>query len=351
MITPNGYYYGDTTRRIEVVVQQLTKDLAGRSIDRNIFKDVPASYFYNDGVLYNNSKTNYSEVGLGTVTYTPKTYSKDSILIRLSDELGKKWFDLAKNNDQEITNTENFVAAFKGFRLSATDDAVAVIGFDVSKIKARVYYHYSSNTEYLQNTSFDVPVYQTTLQYNQIQTNYSSTSLSSIEKGKALRSDLTGNETFIQGGSGLMTKIEFPYLKLLAETNEHLTVLQSVLTVNAVQEYPRSYNLPSQLGLYYGNDLNIPTGVVPSETNSSNPNVASLSSDSELNRYSSYFFSVNTYVSSMIRGETYYPNSLFLGLSTADMKGTVTRLRVGSKDHPDYKIKLQVYYSHYQNSQ
>jgi hypothetical protein len=349
LLTPDGYYYGDTTVTQRITVKQLSQDIVGRTLDKNIFKDVPASYFFLDGGLYNTSKENTMEANLGTLKYKPQPNNPDSIWIRLNDDLGKEWFELARNNDQQIIYSSNFLSQFKGIKLSS--DAGAVIGFSSSKMKVRVYYHEPTTAEYVTNSSFDVPLYSTNTQFNQIEKDFSSTDLVSIERGKSLSSILTNNESYIQGGAGLITKLEFPYFHLLTELNEHVTLLHSILTITAVQEYPQTFALPSQLVLYYANDLNVPTNVMVSETSSSSPNAASLNRDAELNAYANYSFSINSYVTNLVNRVENYPKELFVGLNSTDFPNTVNRLRIGNQSNPNFKVKLQIYYSRYKNSQ
>jgi hypothetical protein len=348
LLTPDGYYYGDTTITQEIHVQQVNQDITGRTFDARIFKDIPASYFFKDQSLYNTSNFSTAPDDLGFLKYNPSPNKKDSVSIRLPDELGKKWFQQAIDNDQQITSSYNFVTEFKGIKLSASQGAA--IGFAAAKLKIRLYYHTTTSTEYLQNRSFDIPIYQTTLQYNEIVTDVSATSLSSLERGKSVSGNLTDNETYIQGGSGLVTKVEFPYLNLLMEGNEHITILQSLLIANVVQEYPQVFPLPAQLVLYHTNDLNIPTSAVVSQTNSSAANSAVLNKDVEFNKYVNYTFSINTYITTLIKGLNIYSDQIFIGLNSTDFSSTVNRLRIGSQNNPNYKIKLQVYFSRYQNS-
>jgi len=46
LLTPNQYYYGDTTVIQELIIQQLSQDLAGSTIDKNIFKDTVFLFFF-----------------------------------------------------------------------------------------------------------------------------------------------------------------------------------------------------------------------------------------------------------------------------------------------------------------
>jgi len=140
------------------------------------------------------------------------------------------WFELAKVNDQQIASVTGFLSEFKGLKISSNKDA-AVIGFDGAKAKVRVYYHISSNSEYTVNASFDLPLFQSGIQYNQFESDFSSTTLSSLQRGQSMASALTNQETFIQGGSGVITKAEFPYLHLLNELNKNVTILRASLVI------------------------------------------------------------------------------------------------------------------------
>lgn len=346
----DNYYYGDTTQSQTLTVTQLKRDITGRTKkDPYLYDDVPYSYFYLEGSLYNSSSVPDYGVALGAVTYYPRPISKDTISIRLNDQLGKDWFAMKKVEDQSISSDAAFAAYFKGLKITSTSSsAAAAIGFASATARLRIYYRTLGVTSDLDvKKHFDFTIYNSTLQFNQIVADRSGTLLSSAMPFKALPSEQTNNEAFVQAGGGLLTKIEFPYLTRIFEVEQNLILIQADLQVIPEMDNGSSDNLPTTLSLYYTNTTNVPMGQIPSEASTTAPQTATLVTDDEYENSASYTFLLSTYMSSVLKKNTVAPYSILLGTTATGFENEITKVRIGNGKASDSKIKLRIYYTSY----
>jgi len=348
----DGYYYGDTTSSQKITVNTLSQDLKGRvRKDPYIYNDIPYSYFYLDGGLYNGSITASSADELGSLIYTPHPLSSDSLVVRLDDELGAKWLEMAKKNNDSITLATSFVNYFKGLKISSlpVSSAGAVLGFETSSMKIRVYYRDNLTTGVYEDQEADFKIYNETLQYNQIKTDRTLSLLNGISVLKPVSSLQTNNEAFIQAGAGVLTKLEFPYLTKVFEEEDNIVVTQAQLQVSAVTDEATLDNLPSSLGLYYTNKTNVPIGALASDNDASKSQTATLTLEKEYERKAYYTFSITNYIISALRKNTVAPNDLMIGMPSADFTKTVTRMRIDNKKSSKTRVRLILYYTGYDN--
>lgn len=86
------------------------------------------------------------------------------------------------------------------------------------------------------------------MQFNQIQTERSGTSLASLNTQREdLNSTLSGNKTFLQCGSGLMTKIGFPSMDQLILMKEEGVLLSAILEISPSDASIKTKNLQEPL--------------------------------------------------------------------------------------------------------
>ena len=349
ILVHDGFYEGDTIPNQQLIVEQLTEELKGRSFYNNIFKDIPYSYFYTGSGLYNTSTISVSASSLGSHQYRPQPLSKDSIVIRLDDALGESWFEWVQENNSVVTDNDLFLENFRGVRVRSLTSGL-FLGYKASEAKVRVYYHVASNSGYTEERFVDFPLHDNTLQYNSFEANRAGTSLASLTNGAAIGSRLTNNETYVQGGVGMVTKLEFPHVQLINEQKERITVMHAELVISALRNGWDDEELPSSLQLYYADDLDTPA-FMSSDNDAQDANRAVLQADEEYNREYTCRFQLRNYISALIKDEDVPSKSLFVALPSADFLSTAGRVRLGSPQHADYPMKLLVYYTKVQSTQ
>ena len=220
----DGYFYNDTLQENTIRVKQLREKL------------VPAEGDY----FYNTSRIPYFENDLGVLKYSPRPAGMDSLEVRLSDGFGAEIFK--KFQENEIANIDEFKAYFHGISLQGgVDDDGSIIGFSsaASESYMRLYFSVSEADQSVQSyidftldrVSSPIPF------FNQI------TALSPIghlnlltDKEVNLYSSDAENRTYVQSGTGIATRIQFPTVKSLYDLPGEGTILDAVLKIKPSKE-------------------------------------------------------------------------------------------------------------------
>lgn len=230
-----GYSYGDTLNPMRISVYQLSEEIELRE----------------SGYLYNCSSFAHEENPLATYTFEPRPNSKDSIEFKIRDEIGQLLFDMMRSEDDDISSETLFLQFFKGLVIKAdTNYNASVVGFDTETghLKLTLYTHRIDET--LQEIEYDFPVINTEQQFNQVDHDFSNSILNSYSfRGSAIPSTEMGDKAFAQGGTGIMTKIEFPTLDefLLFEKS---FLLRAELIIKPAKMSYNTFELPETIYLY-----------------------------------------------------------------------------------------------------
>lgn len=321
ILTYDNYSYYDTTGVQTYYVHRLTKEIEAMD----------------DGNLYNTSKVAYDPAPLGQLSFTPYPNRLDSIEIPLSDELGKQLYELSKSSSTQVLNSEDFRDLLRGIVVKA-DTTVngAILGFSTNP-ELRLYYYDRSiqptDEKYL---SYSVESSSSaTTYFNSIKGDRSGTSLADLKTRKyALASDVTDNRFYLQGGSGLLLRIELPYIRSILQNDENLILSAAYLKIKPVHNSNRvNCALPEQLTVYNVNGRN----EILSEFGS-----AQLIVDEYLDRDSYYYLDVKTYVKQQLAIDEFNSYALLLQISDEELASSVTRLYAGDQ-HSDDKLEVALH--------
>ena len=343
-------YGGDTTQVQNISAYALNQNIISRIPNQYILADVIFSYFYATSGAYNRSITNSSSTVMGSLNFRPLPRRGDKIYIKLDPIKGKEWFDIAQGENKSQLTADNFLQLFKGLKLSSTTAQGSVLGFVTDSTKMRFYYREPDGEGVFQKKYFDFLVYNRGLQYNQVIADRTGTPLANLVTNVSVGSDKTNNETFIQGGAGVATRIDFPSFKNLNSNDAKFTVLSARLVIIPVNASDNLKPLPATLGLIYVNDANIPSKAVPLDFdfNGSTVQSAGLFQDNEYNRKTEYSFSLTQYVETLINRQA-SSTSLLLTLPYAPFTSSVAQLRIGNGLNQTSRIKLEIYLSRLNN--
>lgn len=347
----NKQFYGDTTKSMTINVSELTGAVNQRYLPPYVPND-KVSILNPTFALYNTSSVNYSNVVMASKT-TAAFPHRDSIFVRLPDALGMKMYTIQDNIPDVIKYqaTANFgvisnwfiQSYFKGFNVSvpASTDA-SIVGFNTAKLKVRLYYRKYVN-DILTNTYVDFPLTNSFNQFNQISADRTGTPVSTIGTAKILRSEATGNVSFVQSGLGLYTKVEFPFLKGFLKKNSYV-ILDAVLEVPLAPGTYNGFTPPITTLASYTTDVsNIISGGVPG--NGNDVLKASIRYDREYSTNTKYLFSMTTFFNNEIKSNA--PSITPLALVSPSLFSEVNRVVIGNRLHPTNKIKLKIYYTQY----
>ncbi|WP_163408749.1 DUF4270 family protein [Flavobacterium ajazii] len=324
----DNYYYGDTTK-----VQTF-------SIHRLLQKVKPNT---DDDSFYNNSSLNYSSESLGTVSYKPRPLEKDSINIKMDVTFGEALF--LKLKKREVTDFDSFAEYLKGLVLvPETTNSSSVIGFGLTS-KVRLYYSKYLGDD-IDSYVKDFTIVDATKQFNAISLDKSGTLIQDLPASNSkLSSLLTNNQGFIQSGTGVACRIDFPNIKQLKYISDKGAIVDAELILKPVNNtYSEKFPLSDSLQVYVADKLNRISGSLNSSSGTALFAKLNKQSD-EFNENVGYSLSVGGFLQKEMLKQSDSKSSLIFVLPT--ISKAVNRLVLGDQKHLNNKIQLKIYYLSY----
>lgn len=326
----DNYYYGDTTQ-----VQKF-------DIHRLIQKVKPNT---DDDSFYNNSTLSYSDESLGNVSYKPRPIEKDSINIRMSDAFGDALFQKIKK--REITGLDNLTEYLKGLVLvPSTSNSSSVIGFHTSTSKVRMYYSKYQGDADADSFFIDFLMSNTSTQFNSISLDKTGTIIQNLPISTSkLSSSLTNKQGFIQSGTGVACRIDFPNIKQLKNISSNGAIVDAQMFIKPVNNsYSDKYPLADSLKVYVGDNLNRISGSLLNAAGTAVYGTLSQKSD-EFNENIGYTIPLGSFLQKEMLKASDSRSSLILTLP--GISKSVNRLVLGDQKHPENKILIKIYYLSY----
>jgi len=291
----SGLYYGDTLQPLKFSLHRVNQDIV-----------FPTSSQY----LYNTSSFSYDADSIGEIEILPRPNSDQTVTIKLAGSLGAEFLDKLANGSDELASQDNFVNYFKGIAFVADPTNSSIVGFNINSTSMymNLYYH---NEGDVVNVSRDVQFNPCLLdhQFNHIYSNRTNSPLTKDLSNVPTNSSNTGNYSFVQGGTGIVTRVDFPYLSSLLKYHPNMQVLRAVLVVQPVVPQNLDY-LPSNLNLYFTNKFNDFVSIV----NDSNGNAegGNLNVDGVIPSNSTYSWDVTTFVNTVLGTNSSNLNGLLI---------------------------------------
>jgi hypothetical protein len=333
ILVDNNYSIGDTLVPITLQVHRLSQKTVLKTRD--------------DGYLYNTSSFSYNPELFGSVTYIPKPHRNDTLNIKLDDSFGNELFNLLKTRDDKILSSDNFFTYFPGLALTFDESDNAILGYSCSGAlpTMRLYYHYFDYS--VLHKYFDFSISDATyLQFNQIEIKNPVEEWPGKQTEK-LSSKLTHNMSVVQGGTGIVTRFEIPYLKNLRELYSNTQVLRAELILEPAKNTYNIFKLPAKTSLYGTDHLNR-IGQYISVPNVGGIQTGTLVIDNMFQEETSYSYDITDFISTKLNAESDDIPALLLQITPDDMFKTTDRLVLGSQSNPDSKVKLKIYYMNYE---
>ncbi|MGR7814218.1 DUF4270 family protein [Lacinutrix undariae] len=215
----DNYFYNDTTAIQELNVYRVTQTI--RPDDNSVY--------------YNTTDFEKNPTSLGSLSFYPKPIKEDSLEIKMSNDFGQTLFDEIQDN--EFSSFDEMLNEYKGFVVEPSETNTAILGF-LKTSYFRIYYTIpdgSDNIEYTYDISFD-----TSNSFHNITSDKTGTYLEDIvDQESYIQSSNTGNNTFIQGGTGIVTRLDIPYLETIGRIPGEGTITGANLSLTLKQN---SYN-------------------------------------------------------------------------------------------------------------
>ncbi|MFY9151457.1 MAG: hypothetical protein WAO52_05550 [Prolixibacteraceae bacterium] len=345
----DGYYSGDTTVTQKISVHQLQEEM---ELDDN-------------SSLYTTSKFDYQTVPLGTLSFKPKPATKKEVSIRLSDQLGNRFAQLIKSKKDTLSSEALFKKLFNGLVIKSTPEVKgAIIGFSVtsattsdsettttdttaSKPEMRLYYHLSPNPDNLSKLYYKFSMYSDGIYFNQISEETSGSQIANMaENNNDISSKLTGNQTLVQSGVQVFSKISIPYSDNLLLIGRNSAFISATLRLYPVKgSYKKSSDLPETLNVYSADKLNNITAQVtaPGTTDVVTANLKTISDVEEIVYYE---IDISSFIDTELKEELETSRSLMIGYGSTEATKSVDRLIFGGPNSGIYSPKLNIYYYH-----
>ncbi len=282
--------------------------------------------------------------------YTPGPQRRRTIEFRMSDSLGIKILHMLKTKSDTASSQNLFERFQKGFALVADESVNQILSFQNADttFALKLYYH----------TSGDKPREEHSLifrNYPELQMNHfyhdrSGTPTANVTgKGDVeIPSTNTENCSYIQGLSGMYTRISFPYLNEIQKLGTHGIVSSARLYIYpAEKSYGHEHNfaeLSNNVALYISNESNVNMSVITDENEKIS--TGNLIIDRLSYKSTRYEYDVTEFIKDQVgaMGTSKSTLQMIVGKYGASTKNVV----ISQQDrNSDYKIKLEIKYSVY----
>jgi len=348
-----GSYFGDTLVPVNISFHKLKNEV--KVYDHEFKID-------DGGRFYNNRTLEYFEENIGEHEFMLRPFRKDKedstkpyeVSIPLSEDFGNELLQLAINNPKaDYSTNEEAIKWEENFHGLAfiVNDADCIFSFNLNRgtSKIRVYYRETRGNEDDEVKYHDYSIYGDRYNF----TNITSDKLGSeLEELTEMEVDLPPVDmnglkdlTFIQGGIGLATKIEIPYIKNILRDGVTGGLLKADLVVYPA---PMTFNdettpLPTRLGLYFTDKTNKYLGL--SATKGAPFVYGSISYDRNYVEETHYTFDLTSYISTVLLDPTIADeNSLLISLPYTEIGLGVSRMIISNDKKSDFDIKLNLTY-------
>ncbi|HNV51384.1 MAG TPA: DUF4270 family protein, partial [Tenuifilaceae bacterium] len=325
IVVPSGYYYGDTLANYSIKVHRVTE-----AIEKEKY----------DGLLSNNSHFEYDTNPIGEKTFKPRPKSGNEIRIPMNDDLGLELTNKFKSSSNPFSE-ESFTYYFKGIQLETSETTNCILGYTVNdtSLYFRLYYHLEGydETKYL-----DMKASSTNLQFNQITADSTNSVISKLSQ-ETTDSEILNNNAYVQGGTGIVTRIDFPTLKTLLLQNRKFEVIKAELSIQPSAEMDFSY-LPSNLYLYLSNKHNdFITQLTDNDGNAVN---GSLNKDYIYRENTTYSWDITSYINLIVENPESEYNGLLLLPENYDKE--FNHVVIANQQKSKYRTKLKLLILYYE---
>lgn len=325
VLSYNGYSYGDTTQLQSLLVYQL---------DESIVTD-------DNSIITTKTKFNYYSTPIGSLSYRPiPNGSVDTLSIKIKDDLGLGLIDKILNSSEVMESSVNFNNYFKGLVIKSDEShSGAIIGFNSEEGSIKLVLHTTIEDVTSENYSYEFPLYNYGMQFNNIEFDLSTTELNNLISQKdELSGDQIGGLAFLQGGIGLTLKVTFPTLSELLLFDRG-TIMNASFSLSLLNNSFTQEDLPTYLYAYGINRLN---NII---SNSGVVTFSSLTIDEDYNEELTYNFDMTNYLVEELSDQYVDPeNGIMITLPQGNKASNFSQVIFNTTNQNN---KLKLYYVKY----
>ncbi|GHC46804.1 DUF4270 family protein [Ulvibacter litoralis] len=326
----DNYYYNDTISRQKFDVFEVVDNIKPSSDD----------YFYNTTTF------NYNTSRIGTKIFDARPKGADSLHISIDAAFGNELFSKIQDND--ITNIDEFLNEYRGLLVQPdTINNTAVLGFSNDSY-LRIYYTIEDEEGNLEET-WDFPI-SSTNSSNHISSSHEGTVLESLtDQEMILPSSETSNTAFMQSGVGVLTRIEFPYVKSLYTITGTGSIVEASLNIS-IKKNASTINLHTKdsLALYIMDaNSDVVSDLLDYSGSAVYGTITEENSEFNITRYS---IPIKTFLDTKL-SETTNNDNLYLAIYAQDYYNSVDRyILYGENNSDQNKLKLELTYAIYNDN-
>ena len=205
------YFYNDTIPTQRFKIFELLDDIEPNE---------------DDGFYYNTTNFNTHINAIAEKDFLAKPNKNDSLNININDIFGATLFNKIK--DDIINNNDEFLDEYKGLLIEADQNiSTSVLGFTKNSL-LRMYYVIDDGDDILEKTiDFTFNSFNT---FNQTVSDKTGTYFEDIIDQETILPSLeTDDSCFMQSGTGLVTRIDIPYINSLNEISREGSIISAKL--------------------------------------------------------------------------------------------------------------------------
>ncbi|HMR19640.1 MAG TPA: DUF4270 family protein [Sphingobacterium sp.] len=343
ILTPDAtkYYLGDTTQSQTVYVHRVNE-----TIERTTLSPVQGTnnipVYITGADIFSDQRFDYDATALGALTFNPRINTIESLNVRLEDNFGKSIFDLINDRSATVSTNDNFQQYLKGLVLVPDAANTVMVGLN-DTIHLELNYSYIGGDGFNKTGKINLTTGSKEFQYNHIVYDRSGTDFAALDgSNRELASSATNGNIFLQAGTGVVAKLEFPSLRqFLNEPNMAVNKIELVIETTG-SNYGAFPNPNSLMLLIANKHTGVPISFVRSPYAAS-IQTATLAAGNAFGKPSSYTFNMIDYIKTatdIANAET----CLYLAVSSPNLFGRANTALIAKEDNQP-KIKLNIVYT------
>ena len=342
VVKPNAsrYYYGDTTTTQKIAVHRVTEEIKTKNLATDI-DNFNTPVYVSGATIFNDQKFNYDNTPLGTLSFNPTVRTLDTLSVKLDQAFGAEIFNKIKTNDWDVTNDNAFQQYIKGLVIVPDDQNTTILGLS-DTVFINLNYSYVGNDGFPKTGKKVITSSVRNYQYNNIEYDRSGTPYENLSStNREISSTLTNGELILQGGSGVVAKLDIPSLNEFMY-QENIAVNKIQLIVETTGFNYGLYPNPSQLMLLVANKNGLPISYVPTPF-SATIQTATMISGNATGVSTRYVFNLIDYIKN-INSTTFKESSLLLSVASPSLFSTVNTASIATANGKP-SIKLNIVYT------